>query len=158
MSSFDDDDDDDDVATVVGQAKHMLPAHLHAQIGEGAPKPLPAAGRPAVTSAPPAPPKPAPAPPFASAATAPSPAAPFAPTPAAPLAAAPAASVAAAPAASITASAPTASLTARAAPTVVLPRERTGTPVGFLVYVTTCIVLTAAGVGVLVLFKLQGRW
>jgi hypothetical protein len=56
----------------------------------------------------------------------------------------------------------------RIAPTMALPREAQEaaavaapskrTPMGFLVYMTLCVALTAAGVGVLVLFKVQGRW
>lgn len=176
MTIDDDDDDDDDVATVISQAKDLLPQHLHGQIGSGPKAPLPAAGRPAVAPTPPAPAypqQPAPAPYAAPAApyAAPPPApyaqpapAPYA-QPAAPYYAPPPAQYAAPPAAYVPA-VPDAS---RIAPTIALTREAqdaaatTGpvarrTPMGFLVYMTLCVAMTAAGVGVLVLFKLQGRW
>ena len=133
MTSYGDDDDEDDkVQTVVAQAKDLLPAHLHERVGEDQKAPLPAAGRPAIPSAPPAAGVRATPPSVPLAAVAPPLPPPLPPPPA--------------------------QLAARAAETIALPRERPRMPMGFLIYMTACVVMTAVGIGLLVSFKLSGRW
>ena len=127
MTSYGDDDvEDDKVQTIVAQAKDLLPAHMFDRVGEDAKAPLPAAGRPAVPSAPPAAGAPATPPPVPLAVAAPPP--------------------------------PPPHLSARSAETIALPRARPKLPMGFLIYMTACVVMTAVGIGVLVSFKLSGRW
>lgn len=52
-------------------------------------------------------------------------------------------------------------MSAHSAPTMLIgdrARDKGGAPTGFLVYVVICALLTAAGVAMLVVLRLQNRW
>lgn len=122
------DDDDDDVATVIGPARAFLPHLYGEEAARSAPTPGPSSTV-QINDGRAAPTLQLQA--IDAAALAPPPAAPrpFKPPPAA----------------------PTMLVGDRA-------REAVGTPTGFLVYLAVCGVLTAAGVGVLVMLRSQGKF